>query len=128
MLKAANSTPLSLLLIRNELISFARIASLDYHNRVRDMIFEPDNALTLKESSFLRRRKRPRLSWASEIFKVASQVSGNLINLQSLLLSYAVVSLTNLNADRAQRAINRNRDTFETELNKSKKEINEMLD
>ena len=88
-LKAAHSTPLSLLLLRNQLKSFGRIASLDYHNCVRDLIFEADDSFTLKEISFPRRQGRPRLSWASEIFKIALQVSGSTPNLQSLLYSYA---------------------------------------
>ena len=86
-LKAAKSTPLSLLLLRNQLKCFSRIASLDSHNCVRSMIFEPDT-YTLKEASFLRRRGRPRLSWASEIFEIAVRISGSLIHLQQHLDQY----------------------------------------
>ena len=61
-LKAAHSTPLSLLLLRNQLKSFSRITSLDNHNCVREMIFEPDDSFTLKSSSFQRKQGRPRLT------------------------------------------------------------------
>ena len=41
-------------LLRNQLKAFGRIASLDYHNCVRDLIFEPADAFTLKAFSFQR--------------------------------------------------------------------------
>ena len=69
-LKAAHSTPLSLLLLCNHLKSFGRIASLDHNNCVREMIFEPDNSFALKSCSFQRKQGRPRLSWASEVCKI----------------------------------------------------------
>ena len=87
-LKAAHSTQLSLLLMRNQLKSFGRIASLDIRNPVRMLIFEPDDTFILKQSTFTRRRGRPRLSWASEIYKVALQLSGSVPNLQHLLESH----------------------------------------
>ena len=87
-LKAAHSSPFSLLLICNQLKSFGRIASLDYHNCVREMIFEPNDSFTLRSSSFQRKQGRPRLSWASEVFKIAIQVSSSIHHLQSLLRSH----------------------------------------
>ena len=89
-LKAAHSTPLSLLLLRSQLISFARIASLDHHHLVRDLIFQADDTLALRESTFLKKQGRPRLSWASELLKISFRISGSAPNLQSLLRGFSL--------------------------------------
>ena len=76
-------------LVVPNLKSFDRIALLDHYNYVREMIFEPDDSFMLKSSSFHRKRGRPRLTWASEDFKIEIQISNSISLLQSLVRSYA---------------------------------------
>ena len=73
-LTAANSYPLSAMLLEHQLSYFAKIFRQWDTNLSRSLIFQPTSSV-LQLSDIKRRRGRPRLNWATEVRKHAERIA-----------------------------------------------------
>ena len=87
-LKEMGAEQLSKTLHQRQLDYFGELARRPAACPVRCLIFNED--LSAKESSANRRRGRPRLTWSSEVRKLACQVAGSVDEMQAMVLDKSV--------------------------------------
>ena len=87
-LRQACSTPLSNLLLQRQLMLFGRIACNNHDlNLLRAMVFKSTTSYDQASIDWQRKRGRPRLSWITEVHKLALHAANGRNNLHELLRS-----------------------------------------
>ena len=86
-LQQLDATPLSCLLLAQQLGYFGKLARRPATCPARQLVFDED--LSLKSADSVKRRGRPRLEWASEVYKTARSLFENETTFHECILDSA---------------------------------------
>lgn len=84
-LHTADVPRLSLMLKLSQSECFTKVAKLPFSHPIRSLVFDRNYPFDQVDDGIPRKQGRPRLTWTSEIFKIALQVSDSAVHLRHTL-------------------------------------------